>query len=142
MWAEAADLDPWSCHTYPNDRLLQLEKNYELTDEVGCHTYPNDKLLQPARLWILSFRWVVIPIQTISFYNGCSSSRGARQVVVIPIQTISFYNCDLYDIPEDLEVVIPIQTIGFYNMITASAVGLIGSCHTYPNDRLLQHSWW
>ena len=41
-----------SCHTYPN-------------------TYPNDKLLQPYSVPSADTNWkVVIPIQTISFYNS------------------------------------------------------------------------
>ena len=35
-----------SCHTYPNDKLLQLEKLQGETVLESCHTYPNDKLLQ------------------------------------------------------------------------------------------------
>ena len=35
-----------------------------------CHTYPNDKLLQPlVREYNTGKKTVVIPIQTISFYN-------------------------------------------------------------------------
>ena len=36
--------------------------------------------------------------------------------VVIPIQTIGFYNFGAKAINKKREVVIPIQTIGFYNM--------------------------
>ena len=35
---------------------------------------------------------VVIPIQTISFYNSKTFKRMKLSDVVIPIQTISFYN--------------------------------------------------
>ena len=37
---------------------------------LSCHTYPNDKLLQPSwEVKASSYSKVVIPIQTISFYN-------------------------------------------------------------------------
>ena len=39
------------------------------------------------------------------------------------------------------KVVIPIQTISFYNSIRASGHGIGRSCHTYPNDKLLQQSY-
>ena len=35
-------------------------------------------------------------------------------------------------------VVIPTQTIGFYNWAMVIMVAMLISCHTYPNDRLLQ----
>ncbi len=35
-----------SCHTYPNDKLLQPEDNTGANCMMCCHTYPNDKLLQ------------------------------------------------------------------------------------------------
>ena len=35
-------------------------------------------------------------------------------------------------------VVIPTQTIGFYNGYNAFPLVFPKSCHTYPNDRLLQ----
>ena len=37
-----------SCHTYPNDRLLQLEGNLTKAHVESCHTYPNDRLLQQS----------------------------------------------------------------------------------------------
>ena len=37
---------------------------------------------------------VVIPIQTISFYNKMFSVTSRSPKVVIPIQTISFYNSE------------------------------------------------
>ena len=37
-----------SCHTHPNDRLLQLLYIEDKTNpfKVSCHTHPNDRLLQ------------------------------------------------------------------------------------------------
>ena len=35
-----------SCHTYPNDKLLQLKERRVENKDQSCHTYPNDKLLQ------------------------------------------------------------------------------------------------
>ncbi len=81
---------------------------------------------------------VVIPIQTIGFYNElqeglqfCSKSchtypsdrllqhgetrEATKTIVVIPIQTIGFYNGLTMGTSIAPEVVIPIQTIGFYN---------------------------
>ncbi len=43
MVAEAAAL---SCHTYPNDKLLQQDFDRNSAKKTSCHTYPNDKLLQ------------------------------------------------------------------------------------------------
>ena len=62
------------------------------TVALSCHTYPNDKLLQLFSLSHQASYQVVIPIQTISFYNLHRFSNRVTQVVVIPIQTISFYN--------------------------------------------------
>ena len=39
---------------------------------------------------------VVIPIQTISFYNSYKKDLKSSTKVVIPIQTISFYNSPVY----------------------------------------------
>ena len=62
-----------------------------------------------------------------------------KNEVVIPIQTIGFYNIIITKSePNVHQVVIPIQTIGFYNLYQAGVHGAVGSCHTYPNDRLLQ----
>ena len=58
---------------------------------------------------------VVIPIQTIGFYNSTEHKSVSKSVVVIPIQTIGFYNVDGLGRLVSLKVVIPIQTIGFYN---------------------------
>ena len=85
------------CHTYPNDKLLQPERRCQAPQAHSCHTYPNDKLLQlkSSTLHLIP-RTVVIPIQTISFYNqGCRRSCEGYGVV-IPIQTISFYNSQYY----------------------------------------------
>ena len=80
---------------------------------------------------------VVIPIQTIGFYNYFPVALSPLQKVVIPIQTIGFYNPDLALIFCLVEVVIPIQTISFYNLFAACGQNELG-CHTYPNDKLLQ----
>ena len=40
----------------------------------------------------------------------------AKNQVVIPIQTIGFYNIISVKFEEAYEVVIPIQPIGFYNL--------------------------
>ena len=61
--------------------------------------------------------------------------------VVIPIQTISFYNRRRAGFPDKfLKVVIPIQTISFYNPQKQNNYEKDISCHTYPNDKLLQHA--
>ena len=83
---------------------------------------------------------VVIPIQTISFYNNIREIRKVNTFkVVIPIQTISFYNRNNGDMDSLVHVVIPIQTISFYNTWYALGGMILKSCHTYPNDKLLQH---
>jgi len=58
-----------------------------------CHTYPNERLLQ---------RQV--------FHNSHQ-----KLFVVIPTQTIGFYNSQYLELKKLDEVVIPTQTIGFYN---------------------------
>ena len=110
--------------------------------DESCHTYPNDKLLQHKTIRVTDANGkVVIPIQTISFYNknfkyygyikeSChtypndkllqldSETACIAVLVVIPIQTISFYNRERPDDAQDtLQVVIPIQTISFYNIL-------------------------
>ena len=58
--------------------------------------------------------------------------------VVIPIQTISFYN-KITDWSDNVYgVVIPIQTISFYNSKGGAIKFSWECCHTYPNDKLLQ----
>ena len=43
--------DVGSCHTHPNDRLLQLLLRILCFRHQGCcHTHPNDRLLQRAML--------------------------------------------------------------------------------------------
>ena len=61
-----------------------------------------------------------------------------KRLVVIPIQTIGFYNVILALGLVCVKVVIPIQTIGFYNLARATGFAQDTCCHTYPNDRLLQ----
>ena len=104
-----------------------------------CHTYPNDKLLQQTVLAGQTVVFVVIPIQTISFYNLMSRVDLFTLKVVIPIQTISFYNSPPPRKTSMPTVVIPIQTISFYNSPTKCTWKWKRSCHTYPNDKLLQH---
>ena len=89
---------------------------------------------------------VVIPIQTIGFYNwsgwdfhpplfGCHTHPNDRLLqhavkalkqsawrVVIPIQTIGFYNTPVPEEFDVVEVVIPIHTIGFYNGVRHRAL--------------------
>ena len=60
--------------------------------------------------------------------------------VVIPIQTISFYNTSWLRVIRIMKVVIPIQTISFYNSACHRRRLVVQSCHTYPNDKLLQQS--
>ena len=106
----------------------------------SCHTHPNDRLLQPG-LPLLGRRRpnVVIPIQTTGFYNVKRQILVEKEAVVIPIQTTGFYN---YTIEGNMvgtyTVVIPIQTTGFYNWLKWKL--RTSCCHTYPNDRLLQRS--
>ena len=58
------------CHTYPNDKLLQLNlDHYCLLRCISCHTYPNDKLLQLQDAKDGDVLAVVILTLTISFYN-------------------------------------------------------------------------
>ena len=81
-----------SCHTYPNDKLLQQTTTKVVEKPTSCHTYPNDKLLQLSPQISHRLYLVVIPIQTISFYNALEKVGIEYEAVVIPIQTISFYN--------------------------------------------------
>ena len=105
-----------SCHTYPNDKLLQRELLYLLYVFSSCHTYPNDKLLQlPVRRISKSEYAVVIPIQTISFYNKSPQVGDNRQLC-----------CHTY----------PNDKLLQQNVTKSGSAS--GSCHTYPNDKLLQ----
>ena len=68
---ERCNLYKQGCHTYPNDKLLQHRQAVDWRRQQSCHTYPNDKLLQHVLKRNLSLILVVvIPIQTISFYNS------------------------------------------------------------------------
>ena len=60
-----------SCHTHPNDRLLQLFGCIIIVYAfVSCHTHPNDRLLQLRTSVLCAYdRTVVIPILTTGFYN-------------------------------------------------------------------------
>ena len=58
-----------SCHTHPNDRLLQLFLAWLLKCYLSCHTHPNDRLLQLIGTQMKVIFEVVIPILTIGFYN-------------------------------------------------------------------------
>ena len=46
MHSSACGMAILSCHTYPNDKLLQPISGGMQTKTGSCHTYPNDKLLQ------------------------------------------------------------------------------------------------
>ena len=98
---EVADV---SCHTYPNDNLLQPRlpmrrrpsswvviltqtisfyntrmKFENMRDVTSCHTYPNDKLLQlNSHEFSCLVTKVVILTQTISFYNKYSTLSKAK----------------------------------------------------------------
>ena len=106
------------CHTYPNDKLLQREVSTDGGETWCCHTYPNDKLLQPVtREWLVLGWYVVIPIQTISFYN-----------LRVPTSTSRSSSCHTY--PNDK--LLQRGNDPFWIIVFG--------CHTYPNDKLLQPS--
>ena len=47
----------------------------------SCHTYPNDRLLQPFLDWVaLLVLIVVIPTQTIGFYNAKAGKEKGRML--------------------------------------------------------------
>ena len=85
-----------------------------------CHTSPNERLLQQLLgLWC-SYK------RTLSYLSKRKASttyfrRGKRK-----------YSC----------VVIPLQTKGFYNLQKLIVTTQQLSCHTSPNERLLQRKNW
>ena len=132
------------CHTAPNERLLQhisprrmgcslhvvipLQMNGFYNREtprppsylVCCHTAPNERLLQhisPRRMGCSLH--VVIPLQMNGFYNGNNNFNFQLQLVVIPL-----------------------QMNGFYNDPETQTGAVCKSCHTAPNERLLQPRLW
>ena len=82
---------------------------------------------------------VVIPIQTISFYNVSTPSRRTASTCchTYPNDKLLQRRYDGRQRYDD-DVVIPIQTISFYNKIDETDMFYFWSCHTYPNDKLLQ----
>ena len=87
--------------------------------DICCHTYPNDKLLQhEIGRYQKKDAAVVIPIQTISFYNNCSG---------YPLCALA--RCHTY--PNDKLLQHFIWDPDYEEKL---------SCHTYPNDKLLQLS--
>ena len=127
-----------------------------------CHTPPNEELLQRVTLaGNKVYDKVVIPLQTRSFYNMLVDIRTGEAKVVIPLQTRSFYNyyvgiqaqSDELSYPSKrgasttrenpqrvllLRVVIPLQTRSFYNRTLRKSARKRKSCHTPPNEELLQ----
>ena len=49
-----------------------------------------------------------------------------------------FYNNRVVELPRDYKVVIPLRMNGFYNQPGGGGTLAIQSCHTAPNERLLQ----
>ena len=129
-----------SCHTHPSDRLLQrwrfaldrysVKLSYPSKRQasttcrrvptrtllVSCHTHPSDRLLQ---------RWR-FALDRYSVKLSYPSKRQASTTVTHRGKTYNF------------DVVIPIQTTGFHNTDCRLYLLLGQSCHTHPNDRLLQ----
>ena len=106
-----------SCHTHPNDRLLQQLVRHSCRTLNSCHTHPNDRLLQLRNLrGVFSSYEVVIPILTTGFYNIQWVISNINRKVVIPILTTGFYNSSIPLEVIYLKVVIPILTTGFYNL--------------------------
>ena len=64
-------IHPKSCHTAPNERLLQRILGLIPIIVLSCHTAPNERLLQLACLWALNVLEVVIPLRMNGFYNQC-----------------------------------------------------------------------
>ena len=148
-----------SCHTHPNDRLLQLNPRtvklfilevvipiltigfynaklvYNAKHRRSCHTHPNDRLLQ---LEVdgngITITWVVIPILTIGFYNTTKELQSFIDEVVIPILTIGFYNLvTILLCIMLLKVVIPILTIGFYNTFSLYYITKVSQVNIYSS---------
>ena len=83
---------------------------------------------------------VVIPLQTKSFYNRPNCKPMAQSIVVIPLQTKGFYN--LSTVVENKNFLV-LSYLSKRKASTTSWTGAVFvlsvSCHTPPNERLLQH---
>ena len=107
-----------SCHTSPNERILQRSFWQEWNRTWSCHTSPNERILQPSNLSDAELKdW------------SCHTSPNERILQLYAFEQ-SVANAN---------VVIPLQTKGFYNQF-----GILRhrplklSCHTSPNERILQ----
>ena len=58
-----------SCHTVPNERLLQRSTTVDSADFRDCHTVPNERLLQHDVANDGAITGVVIPSRMNGFYN-------------------------------------------------------------------------
>ena len=121
-----------SCHTYPNDRLLQPQEYMSLVLNC-CHTPPNERLLQQSQ-------------ELYHVCGGCHTPPNERLLqlnktikqtwkVVIPLQTKGFYNSKI----EGKYVVL----LSYPSKRKASTTDIDDwlmklCCHTPPNERLLQ----
>ncbi len=131
--------DEESCHAYPNGKLLQLNVGCGASFAYSCHAYPNGKLLQRNREALLRREQVVMLTQTVSFYNDYVRFEKTTQRVVMLTQTVSFYNAFLCKRNQRRKAVVMLtQTVSFYNTPTCHRNGNRGSCHAYPNGKLLQ----
>ena len=83
-----------SCHTSPNERLLQRWDVTVVVQSLSCHTSPNERLLQLCRGQIPSGRRFLLSYLSKRKASTTPSFLGIREMrkVVIPLQTKGFYN--------------------------------------------------
>ena len=153
------------CHTHPNDRILQLHKNDSKPRyDLSCHTHPNDRLLQLVTANTKSVGLsVVIPIQTTGFYNkprdignpkhhSCHTHPNDRLLQRPRAPLMSFVAKVVYPSKRQASTT-TVRDASFLSQVQLSYPSkrqasttevqsemeyVKKSCHTHPNDRLLQ----
>ena len=81
----------------------------------SCHTAPNERLLQLPTHFRCRASYVVIPLRMNGFYNTKAEAEAAYRKVVIPLRMNGFYNMKKSIFTIIAHVVIPLRMNGFYN---------------------------
>ena len=88
-----------SCHTAPNERLLQQKAETFQHNIQSCHTAPNERLLQPDdKEEFKHSKKVVIPLRMNSFYNtfnSCVLRSPCRERQIVSKYCIRYVPCTL-----------------------------------------------
>ena len=128
-----------SCHTYPNDRLLQR------TSSASLYTQKKLSYLSKRQTSTTKKHHTPTLTEKLSYLSKRQTSTTAEVIVDSTASVLSYLSkrqasttTKPRNYNEENLVVIPIQTIDFYNIHGSRFINRNDCCHTYPNDRLLQ----